>query len=260
MWHWTPPSYDTEPAFSASDRVDGGGGGNTPPEDDLPEELKGKSPAEVARFFRERERILKSSYEDHLNDLESRRQPEPKATEPTEAKPRATKQEWLSDPNRVLDEALAEKAVSKADFTNLTTSQQDNLIWAAKSRAKEELRAEIERGGGTFHWDTLSKELDAIMAQVLPANKTSTETWKTAYNYAVGQNVSKITKEAVTKATMPAEAVRPGGNVKPKPAELSRDEKSVAEGLGLSDESFLKAKDNMEKQKWPLTMDNRQRR
>src|SRR5438552_2666175 len=89
------------PVFGEQDRVPGGGGTG---DNDLPAELKGKTAAEIARYYRDRETALRA-------ELDAR--PPASVTPPPEVRP--TNAEWWNDPNVSADKRIEAKAFTKAE-------------------------------------------------------------------------------------------------------------------------------------------------
>lgn len=224
----------------------------------LPEELKGKTPEEVAAYYQSLLTTQKDTYEAALQTLNpGGGDPPPAGGDPP---PRMSMSDFLSDPQKHTKDLINQSSVSREEFNAITKAQQDNFIWMAKQRTMEEVKAEVEALGGTFVWPRFDADIKKIVDACEPFQQTQTGTWKAAYYFVVGQRQPSLTKEAVTAATLPAEPVNAGGNEPSTPKPLSPEERTVAEGLGLTEDTFRKGKERMTGQKFPLTMDNRGRR
>lgn len=224
----------------------------------LPKELEGKTPEEIAEFYQGQMQQQKSVYE---QALEAVGKPETPSVPNQPAKPTpVTMAQFLANPDEATRKIIAENGVTREEFTAASASVQEMMIRQAKEWAKRDLDADAQKAGGTIDWARMDPLLDDIAKKCDPQSLTRIETWKTAFNYNLGQMHHTFVKEAVTRATMPAETVTPGGN-RPDPKKpLTVAEESVAEGLGLTAESYNMGRDNMTQQKFPLTMDNRNRR
>ncbi len=220
----------------------------------LPTELEGKTAEEVAAYYQEMVLRQKGVYEQALESMGGGEPAKPAAP------PKTTVADWMKDPDGTASTIIKREGVSREEFNAASAAVQTMMIRQAKEFAKADLRAEAEKAGGSFEWDRLASDIDSTAAKCDQPSLTSIDTWKTAYYWHLGQKAHVIAKEAVTKATLPAESGQPGGNNPPPVKPLSREEMIVAEGLGLTTETFQSGKDRLASQKFPLTMDNRNRR
>jgi hypothetical protein len=236
------------PVFGAVDRVGDPGGG-----DGLPAELKGKTPAEIAAFYQQRENTLRA-------ELDAR--PPASVTPPPAPPPQPTNTEFWNDPNASVDRKIAATAVSKAEFERLTTAAQRAMIWAAKSMCKENHK--------DFH--RIEKEIDTIMSRVPEFGQTDPSMWETVYIQAKGFAHDRLAAEdRANPPVMSAEPGNPGSTAPPVAADLykvtipgvSKDGtvKSagrVADMLGITHDAYRKADKELQGDGLlPLTIDNR---
>lgn len=225
----------------------------------LPDELKGKSAEEVAAFYQNMVQTQKATYEAALQAFNVGDEGGGGSPPPTEP-PKPTMSEFLADPTKHTEDLIKKTSVTRTEWDAATKQVQESLIYIAEQRAREAIKTAEEKSGGSFIWDRFQDDILKVVNSCDPYSRTSPSTWTAAYYYVAGIKRSSLTKEAVTAATTPMEQVQPGGNEPPTPKPLTSEERIVAEGLGLSDDSFRKGREHMVKQRFPLTTDNRARR
>jgi len=238
----TPPN----PVFGADDRVSGGGGG-----DGLPPELQGKSAAEIARYYQQREDRLRA---------ELTPPPAPPVAPPPPPGP--TNTEFWNDPNRSTERVIETKALTKAEYEQVRRSTGPALIWAAKASVKEKYP----------DFARVENEINQIMSKVPEWQHTDPIMWETAYIYAKGQAHDRLSAE--DKARPPVatgERVNPGGSSPPVETDLNlvtlpglkphQTAAHVAEELGVTADAYRKSQKILEGDGLlPLTYDNRRTR
>jgi hypothetical protein len=224
----------------------------------LPEELKGKTPEEISAHYEDKLKLQKSTYESALAALDTEEPKTPPVTPP--AAPKVTMQDFLNDPAGRTTDLIKEKGVTREEWTAATKVMQDNFIYMAKERAVKELKSAVESSGGKFLWEKFNDQIDKAAKAFEPMALTAVDSWKSVYFYIVGMNNPTVVREEVLAATMPAEVPNAGGNEPPTPVALTKEEKTVAAGLGLSDDSWRKGKSNMATNTFPLVTDNRKMR
>jgi len=223
----------------------------------IPAELTGKTSEEIAEYYQNLIGIQKQTYEQALETLGGGNEPQPpKPNEP----PKVSVSEILSDPGKHIEQIISEKGVSRAEFQAASKVVQENLIYIVKQRAMAELKADADKSGGSFDWARMENVLTELSKKCDPASLTNVETWKTIYYYNRGQIADTLVKEGVQRATMPMEPVMPGGNEPAPKTPLTPEQKTVAEGLGLTEDTYREGAHRMKQNKFPLTMDNRNRR
>lgn len=234
------------PVFGAVDRV-------TPPADDgLPAELKGKSPAEIARFYQERETSLRA-------ELDAR--PPALVTPPPEP-PQPSNTDFWNNPGVTVDKKIEAKAFTKAEWDKVAAQLRPNFIWLAKRQVQER--------HPDFH--RVEKEIDIIMKGVPDFQQTDPSMWETVYIQAKGFAHDRLSAE--DRANPPViigEPGNPGGTAPAPDADLykvtapgvSKDGtvKSagrVADMLGVSHDAYRKSDKILQGDGLlPLTVDNR---
>jgi len=231
------------PIFNTGDRVtDPPAGGN------LPEELKGKTPEQVAEYYRTRET---NAAEKHRQDLERARQAgvpaappvAPVAAPPAEPDPA----KWWSDPDKATKESVLKHGVSKEEYTRMAGAAQRNLFETAKIITKDH---------NPNDWQRFGPDVETIVKTFEPHLQVDPAMWDMAMKYVLGINAPKLEAEAAQKATMSAEPVNPGPGAPPTPEALPEGVEKVLTGLNISGERYLKAKAQMQEGKWPQTVDN----
>ncbi|KKM72606.1 hypothetical protein LCGC14_1418850 [marine sediment metagenome] len=233
------------PIFNPNDRVtDPPVGGN------LPEELKGKTPEQVAEWYRTRET---NAAEKHRQDLERAKQaavPPPSApavpaapTEPDPAK-------WWSDPEKATREAVQKHGVSKEEYTKLAATAQRNLFETAKIITKDR---------NPTRWERFGPDVEQIVKTFEPHLQVDPTMWDMAMKYVLGMNSEKLEAEAAHQATLPAEPVNPGAAAPGTPTPLPEGVEKVLTGLNISEDAYRKADARMKEGAWPQTMDNTRR-
>lgn len=246
---WLYFASPNSPVFGAEDRVPGGGSGD----DGIPAELKGKSAAEIAKFYRDRETALRA-------ELDAR--PPARVATPPPPEPPPTNAEFWNDPNAAVDRKLA-KAMSKEEFDRVAASIRPNLIWIAREQVKRNHPADFHR---------IEKEIDTIMKQVPDYQQTDPSMWETVYIQAKGYAHDRLSAE--DRANPPViigEPGNPGGVAPPAAADLYKvtapgvssgevvkSAGRVADMLGVTHDNYRKASKILDSDGLlPLTVDNR---
>jgi lysophospholipase L1-like esterase len=225
------------PVFGRDDRVE-----QPPNNDGLPAELAGKSPAEIARFYNERETRLRAEL-----------------TRPPDATP--PNSEFWNDPARAVKTAVAAAAVTKEEWEQIRQINGPALIYAAKASVKEQHP----------DWNRVEPEILKIMAAVPEWQHTQPHMWETAYVYAKGQAHDRLAAEDRAAPPIIHEGVQPGGTPAEPLQDLSRvtlpglkphqTAANVAEHLGITADSYRKSAKILEGDGLlPMTYDNRGKR
>ena len=242
--------YFADPVFGANDRVSGGGGGGGN-DDGLPPELKGKTPAEISRYYQDREATLRREL-----------QQTPPAPPPNTPPPNPTNADFWNNPTDAASRMMA-KALSKAEFEATAAAIRPSLIWAAKEQCKQQ--------NPDFH--RVEKEVDAMMAKIPEWQRTDPVMWNTTYTYAKGEAYTRLsTEDRTNPPSSTAERQTAAGSQAPPPMEdltkvtlpgllPKHTAKHVAENLGISDDSYRKSAKELEGDgRLPMTYDNRGKR
>ena len=225
----------------------------------LPKELEGKSAEEIAAHY---ESKLTEQKDFFNNALEQFGTPPAQPVVPAktdEVKPPSTG-EFLANPTEETRKMIQQHGVPREEWTRMTVVAQQSFIYTAKQMAMESLRAEAEKAGDTFDWDRVRPLLDKMAEKTEPLSLTNPATWTAMYYYNRGTIANSLRKEAVAKATAPAESSTPGSGYVPPAKELTFEEEPVAVGMGITAETYREAQTNMRTGRLPLTYDNRKAR
>ena len=203
------------PLFDPSDRVP-----NTP--SGLPEELKGKSPEEVAAYYQRRQSELQAENE----ALKNRPAPAPTVIHqpPPPPSPEISSAEFWNNPVEATKRLIAQQGVGRDEFERAGVNVQANMIDAAE-----------------------------------PFQRANPHLWDMSYTHIKGRNADRLVAEARAQALLPTEPVTPGGTPPPPAKELTAEEARVAAKLGMDNAKYLQAKERMERGEWPQTTNNVQR-
>jgi hypothetical protein len=236
-----------DPVFGSEDRVPGGGGGG----DTLPAELVGKTPAQIAKFFQDRETALRA-------ELDRR----PASVTPPAEPPGPSNTEFWNDPNKSVERVVAAKALSRAEFDQLAGTIRQQIIWTAKRMVSEK--------HSDFH--RIEKEIDEIMKNVPEHAKIDPSMWETVYVQAKGLAHDRLSAEDRANPTLIGEPGNPGGVAPAADADLYKvtapgvsqgttikSAGHVADHLGVSHDGYRKAAKILNEGDGllPLTVDTR---
>jgi len=234
------------PVFGAADRV------NSPPNNDgLPAELVGKSPAEIARYYTDRESALRA-------ELDAR--PPARGVTPPPEPPAPTNTEFWNDPNAAVDRKLA-KAFTREEWDRVSAQLRPNFIWLAKKQCME--------NHADFH--RVEKEISEMISRVPDYAQTDPTMWETVYFQAKGIAHDRLAAEdRAAPPTLVGEPVNPGGTAPPLAADLykvtipgtggksSKSAGEVADNLGVTHDQYRAADKILQGDGLlPLTVDNR---
>jgi hypothetical protein len=206
----------------------------------LPNELQGKSAAEIAEYYKRRESQLMERL-----DAATRNTPAPA---PAPAEPVApTAAEFWNNPAA----AVKAVAVSREEFNAAAAQVRSNMIEMARIITKDKF-TDFQR------WEPKIRE---VLRMVDPFLQTDPIQWETAYHYVKGRDYDKDLQTATAAAT--ARASEPPTPIPPIPVipeKLTFEEDFVAKGLGQTPEKYREGKKNLADNAWPLTFDTRNRR
>jgi hypothetical protein len=225
-----------EPVFTNEDRVATGG---------LPPELVGKSPAEVASFYQNRENQILERARQAISNATTQQPPPPSKSQSVQI----TKEDWYNDPNKAAEMLVAQKGVGREEFQQIAGPVQRTLIRTAKMLASQ----------GKDNWSRFESEIDRIMSSLNEWQRTDPEMWETAYYNVVGLNMKTLTNEASTNARTTAEAPSPPPETPQPPMVLTPTQEKICERLGIKQDTYREAVKRMEDGVWPLTMSNQAR-
>ena len=195
----------------------------------LPAELNGKSPAEIAAYY-------------------ERQAAERPANQPPG---KLTTAELYNDPAA----AIARVAPTREELASSNTTLIEAAELVAKSKHSD--------------WDNFVTDVKAVMSNCTPQAQRDSSMWETAYYQIKGHK----TDELVNAATIAAKPGAPGAEP-PTPSSLGAPQEegpkfpegleakgaTMLEGLDVSPEGYVSAKQRIEQGAWPLTMNNIKRR
>lgn len=230
------------PLFSPEERVD-------PPKDGLPEELKGKSAEEVARYYQGKQKELQDRYTALENQPPPAPRYEPPAS-PKPAEPAISSTEFWNNPVEATKRLIAQQGVGREEFERAGSIVQQNMIQTARLIAKDRFP----------DWARWEGEVMKIINASEAFQRANPTLWEMAYTHIKGLNVDKLVAEATAHARLPVEPVTPGGSLPVPKKDLTPAELRVAERLNMSPEAYLLAQERMDKGAWPQTLDNVRRK
>jgi hypothetical protein len=208
----------------------------------LPEELRGKTAAEIVQYYKNREESMSTRMEDLIRQANN----PPKQDPPPVVDPPSSS-EWWNDPNS----AVKKVAVTREEFDQASQSVQRSMIDVAQIVAQKKFK----------DWDKWEKDVLSIMNTVPAHMRTDPEQWATAYYYVKGHKFDNAVEEAGAKATrLASEPPTPAPSVPTVPKELTKEQKYVADKLGMTSEKFRDGIKNDQDNNWPITFDSRKKR
>jgi hypothetical protein len=213
----------------------------------VPDELKGKTPSEIAAFYQDRETRMTQRMDEMVRNNQAQNLAEPPPPPPPPANNTPSPTDWWNNPG----EAVKKVAVTREEFNAAALSVQRNMIEVAQMLA-------AKRFGDWPKWEN---EVMKVMNTLQPHMRTDPEQWVTAYYYVKGHNYDKGVQEAVVNATrLATESPSPTPSEPVMPKELTKEQKYVANGLGLSEDKYRQGVKNQAEDKWPITFDSRKRK
>lgn len=232
---------EKQAAFGAEDRVPA----NSPPPAQnpnagLPAELANMTPAEIVAYYQRRE-------QDFQAQLDARQ-----AAPPVKA---PSSDDFWSDPVKATDAQIAAKSVSREEFNQMTAAAQSNLMQSARLICKDRHK-DFER----FEDDIMK-----LVNQLQPFQRVDPMIWETAYTQVLGMRSQQLIAEAEARGRQLAggngvESSSPAATEPAAPVPLTGIQLQVANGLGQSAEKYRKGIERMEKNEWPITLSNIDRR
>lgn len=204
----------------------------------LPNELQGKTAAEIAEYYRTREANLQAE-NDRLRTaaLSTPPPPPPPPSEPP------TGFDW-SNPEGY----IKKQTISREEFQQATAAVRQQMIQTARFLAK----------ANHPDWDKWGKDIDNIMMTMNADAQANQQQWEVAYTHVKGQAFDKEVAAARAAALKQgSEPPSPPPSAPPKATELTPEQARIASRFGLSKEQYLKAEEGLATGKWPLTFDNK---
>lgn len=220
-----------DPVFSAEDRV------NDPT---LPPELVGKSPAEIAKFYQQREATLVKRANDALRAASDN--PPRSSVTITQPTDRSPNQPAPSTP------------ITRADAEALVSPARETLVQSARMVASN----------NKPFWAKYSTEIEQVMSNLPVEERMQSQTWETAYYSVVGLHAQEIEAAAKQSAAIAAEPPAAAPTPAPTPVDLTKlihpesgkTAVDVCNGLNISQDSYRESMTRIDKGVWPLTRDN----
>jgi hypothetical protein len=205
-----------------------------PGSNELPPELVGKSAAEVAAFYQNREKTIVDTARKAIATA-SAGNPQPPA-------PPAPVRTVVTTPT-------PEAPITRAELDSKLATSAKTLIATAQMLAAQ----------GRSDWNKWFPQVNAIVGTLPEGDQVDPQIWITAYDSVRGKNVDSITADAVKAATTPvgAEPVAGAPITPTAPQPLGVTEKRVINGLGISEETYRQGAERIEQGAWPLTMNNK---
>jgi hypothetical protein len=215
----------------------------TPTFDDstLPNELKGKTPAEIVEYYRNRETL----YVNRIDELVA--QPPRAPQVPPAVKAAPSPSDFWNDPNS----AVRAVAVSREEFNAAALGIQSNMIEVACMLTKNKF-ADFDK------WESKVRN---VLNNVAPHLKADPGQWETAYYYVKGQETDSLVNAATARAVQATSEPPSMIPVTPLiPDKLTPEESYVAKGLGLTEDQYRTGKQQSATNEWPLTFDSRKKK
>lgn len=240
------PTYEgylnSAPVFGTEDHVE------------VPD-FTGKSPAEIAKYYQDREKRVLDEANRRINAAREEATPPPPPAPPQRVQ--ITKEQFYENPTEGVEAVVKDRAVSKDDFNRLAGPAQKNMIATAKMVASQ----------GKEHWQRFLPAIESIMARMDGYSQIDPDNWEAAYFNVVGFNESKLRAEAVTKATTKAaEPPQSASEIAAPPTDLNtisargKTAADVCEGLNITHDQYREADKMIQTGKWPMTMNNTRRK
>lgn len=224
-----------DPVFTEADRVAAATA-------NLPSELQGKSAADVAKYYQDRETRLQA-------DLRTAREAQPPAPIARVEVKTPKNEDFWTDPAGSVNQAIKAGSVTREEFQNASAWVQRQMTEMAEFLTKQK----------HADWDVFAPVINDIMSKIEPAARADSNMWETAYIHARGLNPEKAVKSntVVIPNGGPERGAPAAVVVTPTEVQLTAEQEFVRSRMGISKESYLTAKDHIAKGTFPLTMDNR---
>lgn len=215
--------YNPHVRFRVVDENDipGGGGG-------LPAELQGKTPAEIATYYADRESNILANARRMVNEAQETNRSTP---------PEAPRTPPTTDP------------VTRDEFNSVLAASQDGLIQVAQMTASQ----------GKPDWARLLPEIRKVMDQMNPLQKVNSAVWEEAYFNVRGRMTDTLVTEA-RRSALGLEQPAPPPAAPTPPRSYTSDEMRVIEGLGVTSEMYGDTEKKLADNFQPFTTDNRNQR
>lgn len=248
--NWGGPGFNNYQGYLNSAPVFGSDDYVEPPTPDF----TGKSPAEIAKYYQDREKRVIQKAAERIDAAEARANE--RETPPPPQRVQITKEQFYEDPTKGVEAVVKDRSVSKDEFARLAVPAQRNMMATAKLLASQ----------GKEHWQRFLPQIEAVMQRMDEFAQIDPNNWEAAYYNVVGFNAPKLTTEAVTKATTKAAEPPQSASEAPEvPVDLNtlvargKTAAQVCEGLNITHDQYRNAAKMVETGKWPMTMNNTRR-
>ena len=218
-------------------------------EDELPAELKGKSPKEIIAHYERREALL--------NERARRAEQQQQRTPPPKEEPVDDRIDMFNDPAGSVDRVVTRKVNERMNAFEERIGQ--NARPAIVNSCRLALRDRYP------DYMRYAQEIDRRMATFSAEAQMNPEYWDYTYKIVRGEQLEQRVEEARAderaKAN-PVERSTPSQAKPPKPRELTDEEKTVAGKFGMNNDEYRDAGDKYTATEGllPITLDNRNRR
>src|SRR5262245_25010170 len=219
-------------------------------EEELPPELKGKSPKEIIAHYERREALL-------TERARRAEQQQPQRTPPPKEEPPDDRIDLFNDPAGSVDRVVTRKVNERMNDFERRVSQ--NAAPAIINSCRLALRDRYP------DYMRYASEIDRRMATFSAEAQMNPEYWDYTYKIVRGEQLEQRVEEARAderaKAN-PVERSTPSQSKPPKPRELTDEEKTVAGKFGMDSNEYRDAADKFTSTEGllPITLDNRNRR
>ena len=92
------------------------------------------------------------------------------------------------------------------------------------------------------YFQRFERQIDEFVSKVHPTLRNRPETYQTAYNFVVGQNVNAIVQEKMASQTPPVEPAGGGPAAEVAKFKLTEEEAAVAVAMGMTPEEYAQNK------------------
>jgi len=203
-------------------------GGEDPPTspqpvDELPEEYRGMTAAQLARDLQETKNLLSQA----INRPTPQSMPTPAPQQVAPAEPEAWTADDLIDPSKL-----------QAKVSNLMEHKAIPLLMQQQVLAAGMLRQQAK--ASLPYFDVVEQDIDQMIRQqnLTPAQLSNPMTWQFLHSQAVANNVEKVA-EVKRKRPVPGHSERPAGGPSGPTETLSHEERRIAQALGVPEKEYL---------------------
>jgi hypothetical protein len=224
-----------EPVFSEADRVAAANA-------TLPTELQGKSVAEVAAYYQQRETRLQA-------DLRTAQAAVPVAPVSTVKVETPKNEDFWTNPSGAVQAAVKAGSVSREEFANASAWVQRQMTEIAEFLVAQKHE----------DWKVFKADIDDIMSKIEPAARADSNMWETAYIYARGRNPEKAVKAqtSIISTTGVERGAPAAATVTATEVQLTSEQEFVRSRMGITKEAYIEAQGHITRGTFPLTFDNR---